>query len=416
MYVPVLKKFAAALACLAFLSFSVFAQSSNQELRATAKVIDAESTIKDRIFGGALIDLRLSQPVPYRVFTLGEPSRVVVDFLGLEWNSLDAQAIEKSENILNIRFGVFQPGWTRMVLELKEPMRLQSSSLDVLTQSGQARLRLKLTPQDKTAFLADTGMPDDARWRPNKVEFDGTPKKRQNGDAPLVVFLDAGHGGVDPGAVVGNVVEKDLVLTFVKELEERLSRNGQFEVYVSRDGDQFVGLNERIISARRVGADVFLSFHADALAEGTASGITIYTLSNKASDQASAELTKAMDRAELLAGMDLSEQDDQIASVLMELARAETDQRSVELGQTLSEGVNAKLGLSRRRPVLSAGFAVLRAPDIPSILIELGFMTNPRDLANLQSETWRNRVQGGLESALLKWAIDDAVEADLLRQ
>ncbi|MCC6008452.1 MAG: N-acetylmuramoyl-L-alanine amidase, partial [Rhodobacteraceae bacterium] len=182
-----------------------------------------------------------------------------------------------------------------------------------------------------------------------------------------------------------------------------------------RDDDIFVALQSRVSQARAAGADVFLSLHADALAEGRAMGTTVYTLSETASDAASQRLAAEHDRADLLAGVDLGDQDDIIASVLMDLARTETQPRSERLARALVEGIGAATGRLYKRPHLSAGFSVLRAPDIPSVLVELGFMSDPRDLRNLLDPDWRAQAAAGIVDALETWAEADAAEAGLLR-
>ena len=178
----------------------------------------------------------------------------------------------------------------------------------------------------------------------------------------------------------------------------------------------FTSLTGRISHARQGQADVLISLHADALEEGSASGITVYTLSNKASDEAAEQLASQLDRADLLAGVDLSEQDEVVTSVLMDLARLETNARSNDLAGQIVSGIAQATQRSRSRPQLSAAFTVLKAPDIPSVLIELGFLTNKRDLRNLLNPEWRRNVQKGILQGLGVWGINDAAQARLLRK
>ncbi len=231
----------------------------------------------------------------------------------------------------------------------------------------------------------------------------------------MFVVLDPGHGGIDPGAEYDGAVEGDLMLTFARELQEVLLRAGNFKVVLTREGDVFVPLEARVSLARNVGADVFLSLHADALVEGCASGATIYTQSDRASDIASRKLAERHDRADLLAGVDLSDQDDVIATILMELARTETAPRTDKLANALVSGLAQAVGV-HKRPRLSAGFSVLKAPDIPSVLIELGFLSSPRDLQRLRDPEWRKRAAKGVRVALQAWAAADAADALLLRK
>jgi len=185
---------------------------------------------------------------------------------------------------------------------------------------------------------------------------------------------------------------------------------------MTRDDDIFVPLEMRVSIARMAGADVFISLHADALAEGRARGATIYTLSEIASDVASEKLAERHDRGDLLAGVDLTEHDDRIARVLMELARNETQPRSDRLADALVAGLHDTIGPLYKRPRLEASFSVLKAADIPSVLIELGFLSSETDRENLTSEDWRAAAALGIRDALLAWAAADAAEAELLRQ
>ena len=232
----------------------------------------------------------------------------------------------------------------------------------------------------------------------------------------IMVALDPGHGGVDPGALRDGTDEADLMLIFALELREVLLRTGQFDAVLTREGDWFVSLPERVTIARSAGADVFLSLHADALAEGRARGATVYTLSDTASDAASAALAEAHDRADLLAGVDLAGNDDEVAGVLIDLARLETAPRSGALADQLVAGLTAAGATLYNQPRLEAGFSVLKAADIPSVLLELGYLSDSGDLENLQNADWRARVQEGIRDAMLAWAREDAAISALLRR
>ena len=241
-------------------------------------------------------------------------------------------------------------------------------------------------------------------------------KTRPAGDRKIVVVLDPGHGGIDPGARYQGYEEAALMLSLARELKEKLILSGRYEVHLTRDEDVFLSLQGRVSAARAAAADIFISLHADALAVGNASGATVYTLSEHASDLAAAALAEGHDRADLLAGVDLGEQDDLVATVLMDMARIETMPRSEKLADAIVQGIAESVGKIRSRPRLSAGFSVLKAPDIPSVLIEFGFMSNAVDLANLKTAKWRAQVIDGLLQAIDTWARNDAAEARLLRQ
>ena len=362
------------------------------------------------------VNLGLSQAVPYRVFTLDAPARLVLDFREVDWSGFDPASFDPDGLFEGIRYGVFRPGWSRLVLTLPNPLAAQSVNLAVDQSLGQAQLRLVLAPTGLADFKAKAGVPSQAKWALRRPRVSSVPHPRQRGDRPLRVVIDPGHGGVDPGAKAAGHLEKTLVLTFARELQEALIRAGRFDPSLTRTQDRFVSLPERISIARARAADVLISLHADALTTGNARGATVYTLSEKASTQAAAQLARQHERDDLLAGVDLSAQDDEVASVLMDLARIETQTRSDLLAEMMVAGIAQKTGRLRKRPHLSAGFSVLRAPDIPSILIELGFMSNRDDLQNLITPEWRARVIEGIVLALDDWAVEDAAQARLLRK
>ena len=387
-----------------------------QDLRALARVDNEESTIADLSYREMQVELELSQPIPYRIFTLTEPNRIVFDFKEIDWAGFSSEKTLKTEKVKDLRFGAYQAGWSRMVIELTEPMILDEVEMMTDQARGNARMVAKFKLSNQEEFTLKSGVREEAGWDlPKPVEV-LAPKKRQIGDAPLVVVLDPGHGGIDSGARNGGMLEKNLVLQFARELKERLILTGRYKAHLTRDKDEFVSLPARITRARALGADLFISLHADALKSGWATGTTVYSLSDEASDEASQYLAEHLDRSDLLAGVDLTQQSDAVATVLMEMARVETQSRSDLLADMVVSGVAQSIGRLRKRPHLQAGFTVLKAPDIPSILVELGFMSNERDLMNLQNHEWRVKVIKGIVLALDAWSVEDAAQAQLLRQ
>jgi N-acetylmuramoyl-L-alanine amidase len=387
-----------------------------QELRAISSVDTENSRIFDRMFGGISIELSLSQAIPFRVLTRANPNRIIMDFKELEWSSAQAAAIVDTQTVGELRFGVFQPGWTRLVLPISEPMIVKNAHMELDGVNGTAQLSVQMTRTNQQKFDTASQVKPDKEWGIETITFDATPRERQKGDRPIVVAIDPGHGGLDPGAVVNGYNEKDLVLVFARELRETLAKTGQYEPFLTRDGDVFKSLTGRISHARKGMADVLISLHADALADGSASGITVYTLSNKASNEAAEQLATQLDRSDLLAGVDLTDQDEAVTSVLMDLARVETNARSNDLASELVTGIAKATQRSRSRPQLAAAFTVLKAPDIPSVLIELGFLTSKRDLRNLLNHEWRYNVQQGIMQGLDTWGVNDAAQARLLRK
>ncbi len=380
--------------------------------------LTGDGVVVDGIWRGLDLRIEMTRPVPWRVFTLDAPRRLVIDFSELDWAGLDRDAILYDSNkIGDLRAGVFRPGWSRLVLDLNEPMAVTRSEMKTETgQNGAEKtiVHLRLKTVSDAAFAQSAGAPDQARL-PDVAQDDGG-KKPERGEGPLVVVLDPGHGGIDPGAERDGVVEARLMLTFAKELREVLMRSGGFDVILTREDDRFVSLEERVTIARRAQADVFISLHADALAQGRATGATVYTLSEEASDLASQKLAERHDREDLLAGVDLSRQDDEVALVLMDLARQDTAPRSDALADAIVEGIFSATGAVYKSPHLKAGFSVLKAADIPSVLIEIGFLSSPKDLKRLTSPDWRKDAASGIRDALQYWALQDAAKADLRRK
>lgn len=399
-------------ACLALMmALPVAAQDG---LTALARIRPEASTLTDTR-GGVDLRLMLSQPVPYRVFTLDGPPRLVLDFSEVDWAGLDPLTLDQSAQVTGLRVGQYRPGWSRMVLDLAGPLAVEQAELRTgarATGGEGAEVVLRLIPTDPASFAATAGAPDDAL---TEIAAPDRPIARQKGDGPLRVVLDPGHGGIDPGAMRDETIEAELMLTFARELREVLLRTGGFEVTLTREGDVFVPLETRITLARAAQADVFISLHADALTGGRATGATVYTLSETASDEAARMLAERHDRDDLLAGVDLTDQDDQVAGILMDLARQETAPRTMALASQIVGALDRSVGV-HKRPLMQAGFSVLKAPDIPSVLIELGFLSSDRDRENLTSPDWRAQAAGAIRDALLVWAAEDAAQARLVRQ
>ncbi|MDN5567645.1 MAG: N-acetylmuramoyl-L-alanine amidase, partial [Paracoccus sp. (in: a-proteobacteria)] len=231
----------------------------------------------------------------------------------------------------------------------------------------------------------------------------------------LVVTLDPGHGGFDPGAQAEGVTEADLVLTFGLELRDALQARG-VTVNMTRDTDDFVPLETRMTDARKVGSHLLISLHADALPKGQAAGATVYIWSPSADDRATRQLAQRHNRDDLLLGMDLTGQDDALASALMDFARTDTQPRSEGFARLLISRM-ALMGIGLHgRPVQGAAFSVLKSPDITSVLLELGFISDSSDLANLSDPAWRARMVQAVAEATTGWWRDEHARGALLRR
>ena len=400
---------------MAALCGQALAQSS--ELSALARLDGARSAVTVAQTGRTEIALGLSQGVPFRAFLLDAPPRLVVDFRAVDFSAGRREDFSGQGLLGEVRWGAFRPGWSRFVAELTGPARLVSAEMRTGQDGPQAEpgLHLVLESVPPADFVPQDGAAQSALWDLPQPAPTAPALTRQDGSRPLRVMLDPGHGGLDPGAEADGYSEAVLVLTFARELKELMARAG-IEVAMTRAENIFVPLEDRITAAHDFGADLLLSLHADALAEGEAMGATVYLFDEKASEEAARKLAERHDRSDLLAGVDLAGHDDAVAGVLMDLARAETQPRAVRLGQVLAGAIKGEGLRMHRRPVQGADFAVLRSPDIPSALLELGFMSSEIDRARLHDPAWRAQMAAAVLAGVQRWAKADAAEAGLLRR
>ena len=385
-----------------------------QDFSALARIDSVISAITNAGSDSVQVDLRLSQGVPFRVFTLSRPDRLVIDFREVDWTGLTSETLLQSQKIVEVRFGSYRPGWSRLVAQMAQPMAVADVAMTIAAETGSADLSLSLRPVSRAAYDAAAGAPYDPRWDLPPDTLD--PPRQDKATRRLVVMLDPGHGGIDPGAENRGIKEADLMLLLARELKDTLLRTGDYDVLLTRDADVFVSLEDRVRLAHQRGADVFISLHADALAQGVAHGARIFTLSDEASDAASAALAERHDRLDILSGIDLNGADDVVTDVLLDLARLETAPRARALAKSVLAGIENATGDLYKLPLQQAAFSVLKAADIPSILVEAGFLSTDQDLDNLVDPLWRAGFIAGLRDGLAAWVISDLAEAALRRR
>ena len=220
-----------------------------------------------------------------------------------------------------------------------------------------------------------------------------------------IIVLDAGHGGIDGGAISrAGTREKHVVLAFAQRLQKKLNDTGRFTVYLTRKGDYFIKLRDRVKISRDYKADLFISLHADSVASGGASvrGASIYTLSDKSSDKEAAALARKENRSDILAGVQFKNESKVVASILIDLAQRDSKTKSVNFANLAVRQMRGNV-MMRKRPVKFAGFRVLKAPDVPSVLIELGYLSNKNDEANLKSSTWQNKMATSIQHSVVEY-------------
>jgi len=342
----------------------------------------------------------LSQKIDLHLFALADPYRIVVDIPQVTFR-LPPKAGETGRGLIKaFRFGLVMPGGSRIVFDLVKPARVEKAFVIDAANGAPARLVLDLAATDRESFLHKIAVEEKASSaEPSQPPHE--PQAASTDSRPLVV-IDPGHGGIDTGTKgPGGEQEKDIVLDFAERLRERIEASGKYRVLLTRSDDTFIPLADRVRIAREAGASLFISIHADWLSrkEGDAQGATIYTLSETASDPAAARLAEEENRADVIAGVDLKDEPDDVAGILIDLAQRETKIFSVQFAHKLV-GTMKSATRMHKEPIKSAGFRVLRAPDVPSVLVELGYVSNKEDLQSLLSDAWRDRTADSMAVAV----------------
>jgi N-acetylmuramoyl-L-alanine amidase len=343
----------------------------------------------------------LSRKIDVRAFTLGDPFRVVVDLPQVTFQ-LPARAGERGRGLVKaFRFGLVMAGGSRIVIDTSGPVKVEKVFVLDPADDQPARLVIELAAVDRETFMRAAAI-DNRLPRPVETTRKADREPASGADPRPVIVIDPGHGGIDAGTRAGGGdPEKNIVLDFSLMLRDKLERSGKYRVVMTRTDDTFVELAERVRIARSRKAQLFISIHCDALArgEGDAQGATIYTLSDTASDAAAARLADAENKADVISGVDLSSEPDGIADILIDLAQRETRNFSSHFARIVVSEFKNTTRL-HKQPLKSAGFRVLKAPDVPSVLLELGFVSNRSDLKHLTSDAWRQRAGDALVTAV----------------
>jgi N-acetylmuramoyl-L-alanine amidase len=354
--------------------------------------------------------LDLDRAIHFRAFTLADPYRVVLDIPQVNFQLRPGIGTLGRGLVKAFRYGLVMPGGSRMVFDLTGPARIASSSALQPANGQPARLVLELEEVDRTSFVQSLGAESRPELRPGIGGVVGAVASAES-MAPLeapaatdlrpVIVIDPGHGGIDNGTQTSNESEKNLVLGFGLALRDRLEKGGKYRVVMTRTDDTFIPLDDRVRIARNQSAALFVSIHADALprGEGDAQGATIYTLSDRASDAEAERLAEAENKADAIGGVNLTEEPTEVADILIDLAQRETRTFSNRFARLLMGEMKSTVRM-HKHPLKSAGFRVLKAPDVPSVLVELGYVSNKGDLEHLVSESWRSRTVGSMALAI----------------
>jgi N-acetylmuramoyl-L-alanine amidase len=356
----------------------------------------------------------MSESSDFRVFTLDSPYRLVVDLPSFDWRAGTVPHNAKA-GVSAIRHGNLRAGISRIVFDMNNPVRVESAF--VLPRQGNKpdRLVVDITNVSAAAFQLTNGK-SYGTLDPGDVSVSNEPVARTASlgtipqpktKPPLtpskkpLIIIDPGHGGVDPGAIGSNGLhEKNVVLALAKELRSQLEASGRYNVKLTRESDVFIKLYDRVKFARQNSGDLFVSIHADSIPRPNVRGASIYTLSDKASDAQTAKLAARENKADLIAGIDLNTEDEEVANILVNLAMRDTMNQSKYFANTLVDEFNRGGVKLLTKPHRYAGFAVLKAPDIPSILVEAGFMSNNSEANMLNTQKYRSQVARAIKQGI----------------
>jgi N-acetylmuramoyl-L-alanine amidase len=355
--------------------------------------------------------LDLDKTIPFRAFALAEPYRLVVDIPQVTFRLPTGTGAAGRGLVKAFRYGLVMPGGSRIVFDLTGPAKITSSAMLEPANGQPPRLVLELEETDAASFVqtlaSQTPPPlkpavsESASSAPPQVGAPATTKPGAPADSRPVVVIDPGHGGVDNGTRAGEETEKNLVLAFGLALRDRLEKTGKCRVVMTRTDDTFIPLDDRVKVGRSQGAALFVSIHADYLSrgEGEAQGATIYTVSDKATDAEAERLAESENRADAIGGVNLAQEPTDVADILIDLAQRETRTFSNRFARLLMGEMKSATKL-HKNPLKSAGFRVLKAPDVPSVLVELGYVSNKADLEHLVSESWRSKTVNAMAQAV----------------
>ncbi|MCW2307417.1 N-acetylmuramoyl-L-alanine amidase [Rhodobium gokarnense] len=393
-----------ALAFLALFAATVLAVGNGPVLAAEAGEIEARAA---RIAGDAtrtrfVVDL--TDAVEIAPFVLGDPHRIIVDLPNVRF-ALPPEAGKGGRGLITgWRYGSIARNKARIVIDTKGPALIDKSFVLPKVDDQPARMVLDIVTATEEAFAEEVARTANAAQAGAVTagKGDRQPIRNKERTRPLIV-LDPGHGGIDSGAVgKKGTLEKAVVLDFASVLKRKLEETGRFEVALTRSDDSFIPLKQRVEIARGLHADLFVSVHADSVRQAYVRGGTVYTLSERASDRLAAQIARNENQSDILAGLEFEEEADDVSDILIDLTRRETKNFSVYFANALVGELQSAVKMINN-PHRSAGFVVLKAADVPSVLVELGYLSNAHDEQLLTSDEWRGRAADAITAAITRF-------------
>ena len=348
--------------------------------------------------------IELSDPVNLRAFALANPDRVVIDMPEVSWR-LGAPPRPTGFGVVqSYRYGQFRAGNSRMVIDLNQPVTV-SDSLVIPPSAGFGyRVVIDLFPATRAKFDAQAGWPADLKKRESDAEklaaLIAAQQSPPRSTGKKIIVLDPGHGGLDAGTIgVNGLMEKDLALAEGLKLARELRQRG-YSVFMTRESDTFVPLRQRVAIARADKADLFIALHADSNPDSGTTGTSIYTLNDGRSDREAGALARRENQSDVIAGVDLTGGNNPVAPILINLAQRDTRNKSSEFAANALKNLGEVTDLLAHNPHRSASLAVLVAPDVPAVLIELGYLSNAADAGQMNTDSWRAKVAGAIADAV----------------
>lgn len=354
--------------------------------------------------------LDLDRSLPYKVFTLSEPYRVVIDFPAMQWRVKRRDRRLTLGVVSSYRYGLFQAGVSRLVIDVNKPVEIARHQILRPAGAGKFRFFIDLKPVSVAAYVASKKSFQTANWKkpatPVAIRRPPPPPRARPGQPVQrrrVLMLDPGHGGPDPGAIgVRGLREKVVTMRAARQVKRLLESTGRYRVYLTRNKDTYVPLRRRYQMAEKVRAELFISIHADSHSNRRIRGASVYTLSEKSSDKEAAALARRENRSDIIAGVDLSRQSDTVASILIGLRQRQTMNESAIFGEVLIRELARDIRVLRNTHRF-AGFAVLKSPDTPSVLMELGYLSSPSDEKMFRTKNFYKKLSKSIFLAVERY-------------